>query len=89
MRATNQPCSCRLVCETELADARLDTRRRPPAVLDRLVAAYVDVFAGEQVDHFVEDVFEEVERRFVGIEETVMHAPVGRYRGRPPVPSHG
>ncbi len=71
----------RLVCETELADARLHARRRPPAVLDRLVAAHVDEFAGEQVDHFVEDVLEEYERRFVGIEEPVVHAPVGRDRG--------
>ena len=41
----------------------------------------MDEFAGEQVDHFVEDVLEEFERRFVGIEEPVVHAPVGRDRG--------
>ena len=77
--ARNEPAlQRRFVRESKFTDACLDTRGIPPTVLDRFVAADVDVLARKKLDHFRQDVFEEAERRLVGIEEIVMHAPVRR-----------
>ena len=58
----------RFVREPKLTDACLDAWGVLPAVLDRFVAADVDVFARKKFDHFCEHVFEEAERCLVRIE---------------------
>src|SRR5688572_24952238 len=69
---------CRLVPEAELAYARLYPRGVLPAVLDCFVAADVDEFTWEQLDYLAEHVLYECKCRFLGVEQPVVYAPVGR-----------
>src|SRR5690606_20996148 len=67
----------RRVLDAELAHARLHGRRLDPAFLDGLVAADVHVLARKELEHFVENRLQRLERDFVDAEEPGVNAPVG------------
>ena len=65
-----------LVLDAQGLDLGLDLGTGLPLVLDRLVAADMDIGRGKQVHHLVEHVVEEGERRFRGLVEIGKHPPV-------------
>ena len=92
MRCMNQLCSACSSSMPSSLHARLDARRGLPLVLDRLVAADVDVRAGKQLHDFAQHVLEKAEASIVDIvtdtgrcpsrpAPPAAHPPVRRARG--------
>ncbi len=73
----NQPCSCLLVLQPERLDARLHLGAGLPLRLHRLVAAEVDLRAGEERHHLGEHVLHERDGVIGRIEDVVEDAPLG------------
>ena len=71
-----------LVFKPQRLHLRLDLRTGLPLVLDRLVAADVNVRGGEDVDHLVQHRLQEGEGRVVDVVEVGEHAPVRHARLR-------
>ena len=64
------------VLQPELLDPRLDARTGAPLCLHGLVAADVNPRPRKQREHLAEHVLHEPDRRVVGVQQVVRHAPV-------------